>query len=925
METMAKFTKSDRQTLLSTLASWSAWVPIPLFLMSVLILMFLGFESVYEPKILIATLNLVFSTGVSLMIVVFSVRSYRGRASAPVLLLGCGMLTFGTVSAIAGVLVATGAINAAITIYNCGILATAGLHLASVLWALTPHSGLITRRTSLLLIFSFVLTVMGLVTLSIATAQGFLPHFFEQGHGATVIRQVVLGTAIGIFTLTSALFGILNLQMQSAFLRWYALGLVLIAIGLLGVYPIHSIGSLQNWVGRFSQYVGGMYLLVGMWRSISERGSWEMPLGVLREIQGRYQILVELLPDAIVVHRDGVYLFANSSAARLLHASSPSEIMGMAVLATVAPEDRADVLGRMRLASMPGDTTPLRDFTMLRLDGTRVLVETTGTSIEFGGRPAALVVIRDITERRRAEAAVRETEQRLMLALRNAPIVLFGQDCDLRYTWIYQPREDFTEDDVLGKKDTDLLPSESAAKIMAEKKKVLDTGDHLHTFVSYRVKGRIVSYTLTIEPTRDPSGAIIGITCAAMDVTEQEETRIALRQANEISERHLAKLNAVLNQMTEGLVLFDPEGNLLDMNPAALAIHGFDSTVDLRRHLDDLPTIFKLHNLDGEVLPVDQWPIGLALRGETFRSFEVQVRRLDTGKRWIASYGGTPVYDRDGNQILAIVTLRDITDQHETRQQLRALNESLEQRVKERTIELEKTYVQLLHAEKMSSIGKLSASISHEFNNPLQGVMNIIRWIKKKADLEQDDAELVELAIKECNRMRDLIRNLQDFNRPTASRKVLIDIHATLESILLLGKKEYATRMISIQKKFAENLPQIVAVADQVKQVLLNLLNNASDACINGGIITIETDSFENNVVIRVHDTGCGITPANREHIFEPFFTTKAAIKGTGLGLPVSYGIIRAHGGEITVESEPGKGSIFSIILPIEGGSDVGK
>ncbi len=919
---MAKLIKSDRQTLLPF---WAAWAPIPLFLMSVLVLMFLDIKTVHEPKFLIAILNLVFSTGVSLMIVAVAVRSYRSRASGPVLLLGCGMLTFGTVSAIAGTLVANGAINAAITIYNCGILATAGLHLGSVLWALTPHGGLITRRTTLLLILSFVLTAIGLVALSIAIAQGSLPHFFEQGHGPTAIRQVVLGTAIGIFTLTSVLFGILNLQVQSAFLRWYALGLALIAIGLLGVYPIRNVGCLQNWVGRCSQYVGGLYLLVGMWRSISERGSWELPLGLLREIQGRYQRLVELLPDAIVVHQDGVYLFANSSAARLLHASSPSEIMGMAVLATVAPEDRAEVLERMRLAAMPGNSTPIREFTMQRLDGTRVLVETTGTYIEFGGRPAVMVVIRDITERKLAEAAVRETEERLTLALRNAPIVLFRQDRDLRYTWIYQPRENFSEDDVLGKTDIDLLPPESAAKLMAEKKKVLDTGDHLHTTVSFRVKGRMVSYIFTIEPMRDTHGTIIGITCAAMDVTEQEQNRIALRQANEVSERHLAKLNAVLNQMTEGLVLFNPEGNLLDMNPAALAIHGFDSTFDLQRHINDLTTIFELHNLDGDVLPVDQWPISLALRGETFRSIEVQVRRLDTGKHWIASYGGTPVYDRDGNQILAIVTLRDITDQHEIRAQLRALNESLEQRVTERTIELQKTYEQLLHAEKMSSIGKLSASFAHEFNNPLQGVKSIIQGVKKRVDLEQDEAELIDLAIKECNRMRDLIKDLQDFNRPTANRKVSIDIHATLDSILLLGKKEYATRKISIKKKYAKNLPLIVAVADQMKQVFLNLLNNASDACINGGIITIETDSFENNVVIRVHDTGCGITSANMEHIFEPFFTTKAVIKGTGLGLPVSHGIIKAHGGEITVDSEPGKGSIFSIILPIEGGSDVGK
>jgi len=217
---------------------------------------------------------------------------------------------------------------------------------------------------------------------------------------------------------------------------------------------------------------------------------------------------------------------------------------------------------------------------------------------------------------------------------------------------------------------------------------------------------------------------------------------------------------------------------------------------------------------------------------------------------------------------------------------------------------------------------KLSASIAHEFNNSLQGVTSIVQGIKKRTDLDHDDTELVDLAIKECHRMRDLIKSLQDFNRPTSARKAPMDIHATLESIYLLCKKEYTNRKISITTKYAENLPQIMAVSDQFKQVFLNLLDNASDACVQGGNITIETDSVEDNVVIRVHDTGCGIRPDDREYIFDPFFTTKAGMKGTGLGLPVSYGIVKAHGGEISVESKPGKGTIFSIVLPIKGGSD---
>jgi len=265
---------------------------------------------------------------------------------------------------------------------------------------------------------------------------------------------------------------------------------------------------------------------------------------------------------------------------------------------------------------------------------------------------------------------------------------------------------------------------------------------------------------------------------------------------------------------------------------------------------------------------------------------------------------------------------QEIVERKKIEKNLQNAHDELEARVKERTIELQKTHAQLLHAEKMSTIGNLSASIAHEFNNPLQGIMSIIKGVKRRAHLSQDDSELIDLAINECNRMRDLIKSLQDFNRPTAGRKALMNVHSAIESIILLSKKEYKIKGITVEKNYTDNLPEIVAVADQIKQVLLNLLNNAADACAQGGNITIETDLLKDNVVVRIHDTGCGITPENKKHIFEPFFTTKATMKGTGLGLPISYGIIKDHGGKITVDSKPGKGTTFSVILPIKGDSD---
>ena len=269
-----------------------------------------------------------------------------------------------------------------------------------------------------------------------------------------------------------------------------------------------------------------------------------------------------------------------------------------------------------------------------------------------------------------------------------------------------------------------------------------------------------------------------------------------------------------------------------------------------------------------------------------------------------------------------IAVFDDVTERKQTEKALQKAHDELEQRVEERTKVLKKTHEQLLHAEKLSAIGNLSASIAHEFNNPLQGVMNIVKGIKRRASLDQDDTELVDMAVSECLRMRDLIKSLQDFNRPTSGRKAPMDIHAALDSLLLLGKKEYSTKKIIIGKRYAENMPQIKAVADQIKQVFLNLLNNAADACAGGGTITVETEALGEKVIVRVHDTGIGIKPEDKDHIFEPFFTTKPEIKGTGLGLSISYGIIKGHGGEMTVDSEPGKGTTFSVTLPIEGGHD---
>ena len=167
--------------------------------------------------------------------------------------------------------------------------------------------------------------------------------------------------------------------------------------------------------------------------------------------------------------------------------------------------------------------------------------------------------------------------------------------------------------------------------------------------------------------------------------------------------------------------------------------------------------------------------------------------------------------------------------------------------------------------------------------------------------------------------MKNLIANLRDFFQPTSGELGLVDLHATLDALLLMCKKDFHIRKITVVRKYGDNIPHIMAVADQLKQVFLNLLNNAADACEGGGVITVTTKAIDaKNIAIHIDDNGDGIDSANLEHIFEPFFTTKPAMKGTGLGLSVSYGIIKKHGGRIEVQSERGRGSTFSVYLPVE-------
>ncbi len=230
--------------------------------------------------------------------------------------------------------------------------------------------------------------------------------------------------------------------------------------------------------------------------------------------------------------------------------------------------------------------------------------------------------------------------------------------------------------------------------------------------------------------------------------------------------------------------------------------------------------------------------------------------------------------------------------------------------------ELDATYGQLLHAEKLSTLGKLTSSISHEFSSPLFGMEQILTTFHD----EEEGAEkkhMLAVCIDECRRLRELIRSMQNFGRPTSSHMGPTDLNQVIVDVLRLCGKTFEKNNILVERNL-QKVPLLNAVEDQMKQVVFNLVTNACDAMENNsGRVFVSTSFVKGHVVFTITDNGCGIEPADIQAVFAPFFTTKQEGRGTGLGLSICYGIVTTHKGSIEVRSKPGAGATFVVRIPV--------
>jgi two-component system NtrC family sensor kinase len=230
---------------------------------------------------------------------------------------------------------------------------------------------------------------------------------------------------------------------------------------------------------------------------------------------------------------------------------------------------------------------------------------------------------------------------------------------------------------------------------------------------------------------------------------------------------------------------------------------------------------------------------------------------------------------------------------------------------------MEESQKALLQVEKMATAGRLSASIAHEVNNPLQAVQNCLHLAAREDLPPEKRKEYFDLARAELDRLTLTVKRMLDFYRPGPAQNEKLSLPEILDHVLHLMAKQLSERNVIVDFEIPDNLPPILAVGSQIQQVFINLILNASDAMPEGGQLRISARAVRGGVEILFQDSGPGIPHEKQTNIFEPFFSTKDG--GTGLGLTVSYNIITAHGGSLELLGDRGPGACFKVLLPSGG------
>src|ERR1700678_4020971 len=352
-----------------------------------------------------------------------------------------------------------------------------------------------------------------------------------------------------------------------------------------------------------------------------------------------------------------------------------------------------------------------------------------------------------------------------------------------------------------------------------------------------------------------------------------EQKAMQIERLKDFSENIVESLNI-------GVVTVDLQDRIESWNPQLEGLLGIPRTEALHRRLQD-------------VLPADLVS-EITSHAKSDHVAGIYKFHLATraNSRVVVNASIAPLVGKNGSRLGRLILLDDIT-----------------QRVR-----LEE---QIVQTEKLTSLGLLAAGVAHEVNTPLAVISNYIQMLAKQIPADDPRQQTIERIVKQTFRASEIVNNLLNFSRTGAAEFVEVNLNSVLEETLTLVQHPFKTAQVNVIKNYTEQLPPVLGSITRLQQVFLNLFMNARDAMPSGGMLEVRTGAHNGSVAVEVTDTGSGIPAENLHRIFDPFFTTKATGRGTGLGLSVSYGIIKEHAGKVDVRSTPGKGTSFRLEFPL--------
>ena len=622
----------------------------------------------------------------------------------------------------------------------------------------------------------------------------------------------------------------------------------------------------------------------------------------VRASEEQYRRLVEVAPELIAVHSEGKIVFMNEAGARLLGARSPEELVGRSVIDFVHPDSRPTVTGRIQAMLDRGQAVPLIDERFLRVDGSVVPVEVAATALVYGDRPAVQVVVRDITERLRAEAALRESEERFRSFIESTADWVWSTDQAAVHTYSNPAVTailGYPPEDLIGTPAFDFMHPDDRALVQEQLGLLAaERRGWRNLVIRWRHKdGTYRFLESSAVPILGADGTLLGYRGVDRDITE----RVMAEEALRTSEARLARAQAIAHLGIWQLDLADADD--VDRNP----LWWSDETYRIFGYEPGAVTV--TNELFFRSIPPGDAPRIRAAVAEAIRSgapylIEHRIARPDGTERVVREEASL-VRDATGRPARMMGTVLDVTEQRHLEEQLR-------------------------QAQKMEAVGQLAGGIAHDFNNLLTTVLAANELVSAALPADGPHREDVETVRQAAGRAAELTRNLLAFSRQQA-----LELRAVAPEALLADFVRLARRIVpeDVEVTLRVDAPHAVIRADPVaiEQMLMNLVTNARDAMPLGGKLTFAVgldamdDAFVRAhgwgdpgeyVTITVTDTGGGMDAETREHVFEPFFTTKPVGEGTGLGLAMVYGLVKQHGGFIDVDSEPGRGSAFRLYFP---------